>query len=459
MLGRGEDAFLRSELDDLAEIHDCNPMGHVLDNSEIMADEEERKAELALQILQQVHDLRLDGNIERRDRLVAHDEVGFSRERARNGDALALSAGEFMRPARLGLVRQSHSFQQQVDPRFHVGGRFRQLEVANRLGEQIAHAHAWIEARNRILEHDLHAPPQRPQRVRRHIVDARSIQHHLPRGDVEQPEDGAADRGLAATGLADQGQRLPLVDPKRHAVDRVDPEPAGSKQAAAQREMLLEIVDFEQDRGHAATVALAAKWQAAKCAGAFSSSAGATCRHRSRANAQRLANTQPAMRCLRFGTTPGISANLVCAAASEAPSLGTALSRPRVYGCRGERNSSATGASSTLRPAYITMTRSATSATTPRSWVMRMMAAPTRCLRSVMRLRICAWMVTSSAVVGSSAIRSFGRQASAMAIITRWRMPPDSWCGYSRARRRGSAMPTRPSISTTRCSTLSRLSP
>ena len=39
-------------------------------------------------------------------------------------------------------------------------------------------------------------------------------------------------------------------------------------------------------------------------------------------------------------------------------------------------------------------------------------------------------MVTSSAVVGSSAISSFGLQASAMAIITRWRMPPDSWCGY-----------------------------
>ena len=40
-------------------------------------------------------------------------------------------------------------------------------------------------------------------------------------------------------------------------------------------------------------------------------------------------------------------------------------------------------------------------------------------------LRICAWIVTSSAVVGSSAISSCGRQASAMAIITRWRMPPE----------------------------------
>ncbi len=43
--------------------------------------------------------------------------------------------------------------------------------------------------------------------------------------------------------------------------------------------------------------------------------------------------------------------------------------------------------------------------------------------------------MTSSAVVGSSAISSVGVHASAIAIITRWRMPPDSWCGYSPARR------------------------
>ena len=38
-------------------------------------------------------------------------------------------------------------------------------------------------------------------------------------------------------------------------------------------------------------------------------------------------------------------------------------------------------------------------------------------------------MVTSSAVVGSSAMSSSGPAASAMAIMTRWAMPPDSWCG------------------------------
>ena len=40
--------------------------------------------------------------------------------------------------------------------------------------------------------------------------------------------------------------------------------------------------------------------------------------------------------------------------------------------------------------------------------------------------RICAWIVTSSAVVGSSAMMSFGLHASPIAIMTRWRMPPEN---------------------------------
>ena len=46
-----------------------------------------------------------------------------------------------------------------------------------------------------------------------------------------------------------------------------------------------------------------------------------------------------------------------------------------------------------------------------------------------MSARIWAWMVTSRAVVGSSAMRSLGSQLMAMAIMTRWHMPPESSCG------------------------------
>ena len=59
-------------------------------------------------------------------------------------------------------------------------------------------------------------------------------------------------------------------------------------------------------------------------------------------------------------------------------------------------------------------------------------------------------MVTSSAVVGSSAMSTSGSQASAMAIITRWRMPPENSCGYCFMRFSGSFTFTRRSISTAR---------
>ena len=80
-------------------------------------------------------------------------------------------------------------------------------------------------------------------------------------------------------------------------------------------------------------------------------------------------------------------------------------------------------------PAYITFTRSHMPATTPRSCVIRISAAFSSATSARSRSRICAWIVTSSAVVGSSAISSFGLHASAIAIIARCRMPPENWCG------------------------------
>ena len=81
---------------------------------------------------------------------------------------------------------------------------------------------------------------------------------------------------------------------------------------------------------------------------------------------------------------------------------------PRCRDALGRANSSAVVARSAMRPAYITATRSQVCATTPRSWVTsRMLMANSR-RRSSSSLRIWSWMVTSSAVVGSSAMSRLG---------------------------------------------------
>jgi hypothetical protein len=122
--------------------------------------------------------------------------------------------------------------------------------------------------------------------------------------------------------------------------------------------------------------------------------------------------------------------------------FGIELSSACVYGCFMRANSTGVAACSTTLPPYITAISSVRPATTPRSCVTRIIAMCRSFCCCWSRLRICACTVTSSAVVGSSANSSLGPQARAMEIVTRWRMPPDSWWGYSPRRWDGSGMPT-----------------
>ena len=97
MRGLAEQLAAFRDLDDAAEIHHADPARHVADHGEVVADEEIGQAELVLQVAHQIEDLRLHGDVERRGRLVADDELGLGGERARDRDALALAAGKFVR--------------------------------------------------------------------------------------------------------------------------------------------------------------------------------------------------------------------------------------------------------------------------------------------------------------------------------------------------------------------------
>ena len=77
-------------------------------------------------------------------------------------------------------------------------------------------------------------------------------------------------------------------------------------------------------------------------------------------------------------------------------------------------------------------------------------AVPNSFLQVAQQFKDLACTVTSSAVVGSSAISTSGRSASAMAIITRWRMPPESSCGYCFSRVSACGMRTASSASMAR---------
>ena len=106
----------------------------------------------------------------------------------------------------------------------------------------------------------------------------------------------------------------------------------------------------------------------------------------------------------RVGGPPGIGV----ASPRSPPITGSESSRRFVYGCCGAAKTASTGPVSTIRPAYMTAIRSQVSASTPRSWEIRISASPSSSRSRSSSCSTCACMTTSRAVVGSSAITSDG---------------------------------------------------
>src|SRR5712692_4975329 len=110
-----EDARGRTVLDHHAVTHDEDLVGERPDDTEVVADEEVGEAVTALQLSEEIHDLPLDRHVQRRGRLVEHDEARLQHQGPRDRDALALAARELVRVsvARLGI--ETHLLQRLLD--------------------------------------------------------------------------------------------------------------------------------------------------------------------------------------------------------------------------------------------------------------------------------------------------------------------------------------------------------
>ncbi|MDT4885592.1 hypothetical protein FQZ97_1218410 [compost metagenome] len=97
MLWAGKQLVGLALLHHLAVAHDIDTVGKAPDNAEVMSDEDDRHAELALQFGKQHQDLRLDGDVKRGSRLVGDQDVGVVGKRHGDHHALALAARQLVR--------------------------------------------------------------------------------------------------------------------------------------------------------------------------------------------------------------------------------------------------------------------------------------------------------------------------------------------------------------------------
>ena len=309
------------ELDDAPEVHDRDAVRDLADHREVVRDEDVGQVELALQALQQVEDLRLDRDVERRDGLVADDQLGAQRERASHADALALAARELVRIAVVVLRVHAAARHQLLHqrPRVALG-----LVDGERLSDDLAHRLPRVERRVRILEDHLHLAPQRPHLARGELRDVAPVEANRSGGGLEQLQHQARGRRLAAARLADDAQRLAAANAERHVLDGVDDAAAAREHARGCREVLREVLDLDDriaDGGaHAPSprrtasrsaqsrrLASGSRWQASECPPSIASSGGRILSQGSKRCGQRGWNGQPGGRWMTDGGRPSIA--------------------------------------------------------------------------------------------------------------------------------------------------------
>ena len=228
-------------------MHD-DALGALGGDAEVVGDEQHGRAVLAAQVVDEVEDAALHGDVERARRLVGDHELGLEGHGVGDEHPLAHAARELVRVLAGAQCRvvEADALEQLEHAVPDVAAVAPPVD-AERVGELHADRAHGVERRDRVLRdvpdartaHALQATvaPARDVGARepdRPALDAASRR--------EQPEHGARRRGLARAGLADQGDHLARLHVERHVVH----DTAGSGRRAIGD---VEALEFEE-RGH-----------------------------------------------------------------------------------------------------------------------------------------------------------------------------------------------------------------
>ena len=215
-------------LDDPALGHDTHAVRHLADHAEVVGDQQQRHSQPVAQILQQLEDLRLHGDVQRRGRLVGDQEIGLARQGHGDHHPLPLPAGELMRIRAQPLVRIGQGDQVQQFKSSFPGVALAQgpVDIEDLADLPLDRAQR-VQGRHRLLEHHADAFAAHLE----HVVLARA--HDFAAVDAdrsarmrrvlvgEQLHHRQRRHRLARTGLADQRHRLAAFDGEVHVADHL----------------------------------------------------------------------------------------------------------------------------------------------------------------------------------------------------------------------------------------------
>ena len=190
-----------------------------------MGDEDVGQTALTLQIVHQVQNLRLNGNVQCGNSFVTDNNPGVDGQSPCDTDSLTLTAGEFGGITIHVLALHIYFFQQVADALSALCLGL-QTELFQRIRHGLIHSEGGVQRRLRILEDDLHFPSCLVQLTVVHLAKiSRAIPefiNNLAGSGADQLQDSLTQGGLAAAGFTDNAQSFTFIDHQVNAVNSAD---------------------------------------------------------------------------------------------------------------------------------------------------------------------------------------------------------------------------------------------
>ena len=212
MVGPAEDRLRIADLHDPPEVHDRDPVGEVAHHAKVVRDQQVAGLAFGLQLGQDVQDRGLDGHVERTRGLVGNDDAGVAGEGAGDRHALLEAARQLARFEVQMALGETQVGGQLVDA--VVGGlALEPGQLAHGAAQDLAHAPAPVERRIGVLEDDLDRALGLDRTAGGGRVELVVVElDRTPGVGPLDAEDGLGQRRLPRPGLADEAQRLAVVE-------------------------------------------------------------------------------------------------------------------------------------------------------------------------------------------------------------------------------------------------------
>ena len=237
------------DLHKAAEIHHAHAVGDMAHHRQIVRHKEIGQAKLFLQILEHIDHLRLNGNVQCRDRLIADDKLRINRQSAGNSHSLPLTARKLMRITAGVILIQSDAVEQLQNKFLSLFARFKVMDI-QRLADNIGHRHSCIQRGIRILKDHLHLFPIRHKFFRRELCNILAVIANGAARRLIKADQRSSGRGLSASRLAHKAKCLFLIDGKGNVIHRFHIRCLAAEHTVYLLKVHFQIFNFQQMLSH-----------------------------------------------------------------------------------------------------------------------------------------------------------------------------------------------------------------